>query len=161
MNTYSDRQLDYASTGINAYRMVLDDKEYDPNQLATENDLYLIHKLCKSDGYFVQWDFLDNWGGLWTLGRWHNSNSCPNKLHLVNDINCIYVSDFAINKLKDGYFQTGNSETNSSEKVQRLFIDYCNMEWDMKRLKSQINKLKDNTKQSTDSNQNIVVNPPS
>jgi hypothetical protein len=153
-----DGQLDYASTGINAYTMILDGEEHNPTVLATENDIYLIHKLCKSDGYFVQWDFLDNWGRLWTLGRWHNSNTSPSKLRLVNDIECIWgCSEVVIRKLKEGYFQTGGGETNNSEKVQRLFIDYCEMERDIRRLKYRINKLKEETKQNTDSPQNIVV----
>jgi hypothetical protein len=136
-------KLDYSVwTGcciINGLKMIYHKKEYTPSELLTEG-VYLIHIISNSDCNFVRYDFMDNHGQLWSLGRWHPHGSPGNVLTLVNPLRCEVCPEESIHKLKNGFFSS-----QSGVSVQSLFIEHCQMTQtilELKKTKEDIKMLK-------------------
>ena len=133
-------KLDYSVwTGcciINGLKIIYHKQEYTPSELLTKG-VYLIHIISQSDSNYVRYDFIDNYGQLWSLGKWHPSGSPGMILTLVNSLRCEVCPEESIRKLKEGFFSS-----QSTVSVQSLFIEHCRMMLELKKAKEDINTLK-------------------
>jgi hypothetical protein len=125
--------------------------DFEEEGLASVNDQhgrghYLVHKITEDSGVGrVKCSFIDNFGELWIVGGIYKfKKAVNNSIEFTHDeyINCEdSLPDHCIQKLKEGYFETGSQ--NNAKKVHLLFIDYVQSELRIRRLESLLNKKKD------------------
>jgi hypothetical protein len=102
----------------------------------------LIHRINEDEGkgYSISY-FIDSRGALWGVDSPYRFKKILDFEDREEWLNTGMIPDACIQKLKDGYFQTGLAPwQNNAKKVHTLFLDYVRSEIRIHRLETKLNK---------------------
>jgi len=102
----------------------------------------LVHRINEDEGkgYSISY-FIDSRGALWGVDSPYRFKKILDFEDREEWLNTGMIPDACIQKLKDGYFQTGLAPwQNNAKQVHTLFLDYVRSEIRIHRLETRLNK---------------------